>query len=43
MGHDGMLYSLPSRERSPTASSMVNAHCADAMVYSNCDKITPAC
>ena len=43
MGHDGMLYSLPSRELSAdSVEYMVNAHCADAMVcISNCDKITP--
>ena len=43
MGHDGMLYSLPSRELiSDSVEYMVNAHCADAMVcISNCDKITP--
>lgn len=43
MGHDGMLYSLPSREViSDSVEYMVNAHCADAMVcISNCDKITP--
>ncbi|VAW77459.1 Dihydroxy-acid dehydratase [hydrothermal vent metagenome] len=43
MGHDGMLYSLPSREViSDAVEYMVNAHCADAMVcISNCDKITP--
>ncbi len=43
MGHDGMLYSLPSRELIADACEyMVNAHCADAMVcISNCDKITP--
>jgi len=43
MGHDGMLYSLPSRELIADAIEyMVNAHCADAMVcISNCDKITP--
>jgi dihydroxy-acid dehydratase len=43
MGHDGMLYSLPSREVITDAVEyMVNAHCADAMVcISNCDKITP--
>ena len=43
MGHDGMLYSLPSREViADSAEYMVNAHCADAMVcISNCDKITP--
>ncbi len=43
MGHDGMLYSLPSREIiADSVEYMVNAHCADAMVcISNCDKITP--
>jgi dihydroxy-acid dehydratase len=43
MGHDGMLYSLPSRELiADSVEYMVNAHCADAMVcISNCDKITP--
>jgi dihydroxy-acid dehydratase len=43
MGHDGMLYSLPSREIIADAVEyMVNAHCADAIVcISNCDKITP--
>jgi dihydroxy-acid dehydratase len=43
MGHDGMLYSLPSRDIiSDSVEYMVNAHCADAMVcISNCDKITP--
>ena len=43
MGHDGMLYSLPSRELIADAVEyMVNAHCADALVcISNCDKITP--
>ena len=43
MGHDGMLYSLPSREViSDAVEYMVNAHCADALVcISNCDKITP--
>jgi dihydroxy-acid dehydratase len=43
MGHDGMLYSLPSRELiADSIEYMVNAHCADAMVcISNCDKITP--
>src|SRR4029079_11692636 len=41
MGHDGMLYSLPSRELiADSVEYMVNAHCADAMVcISNCDKI----
>ncbi len=43
MGHDGMLYSLPSREIiSDSVEYMVNAHCADALIcISNCDKITP--
>ncbi|MGK9235988.1 dihydroxy-acid dehydratase [Inquilinus limosus] len=43
MGHDGMLYSLPSREIiADSVEYMVNAHCADGMVcISNCDKITP--
>ncbi len=43
MGHDGMLYSLPSRDLiANSVEYMVNAHCADAMVcISNCDKITP--
>src|SRR6202790_2453408 len=43
MGHNGMLYSLPSRELiADSVEYMVNAHCADAMVcISNCDKITP--
>ncbi|MBS0234686.1 MAG: dihydroxy-acid dehydratase [Proteobacteria bacterium] len=43
MGHDGMLYSLPSRELiADSVEYMVNAHCADGMVcISNCDKITP--
>jgi dihydroxy-acid dehydratase len=43
MGHDGMLYSLPSRDIiSDSVEYMVNAHCADALVcISNCDKITP--
>jgi dihydroxy-acid dehydratase len=43
MGHDGMLYSLPSREIiADSIEYMVNGHCADAMVcISNCDKITP--
>ena len=43
MGHDGMLYSLPSREIiADSVEYMVNAHTADAMVcISNCDKITP--
>ena len=45
MGHDGMLYSLPSRDIiADSVEYMVNAHCADAMVcISNCDKITPEC
>jgi len=43
MGHDGMLYSLPSREIiADSVEYMVNAHKADAMIcISNCDKITP--
>lgn len=43
MGHDGMLYSLPSRDIiADSVEYMVNAHCADAMIcISNCDKITP--
>jgi dihydroxy-acid dehydratase len=43
MGHDGMLYSLPSRDLiADSVEYMVGAHCADAMVcISNCDKITP--
>ena len=43
MGHDGMLYSLPSRDIiADSVEYMINAHCADAMVcISNCDKITP--
>ncbi|MDA7568687.1 dihydroxy-acid dehydratase [Pseudemcibacter sp.] len=43
MGHDGMLYSLPSREViADSIEYMANAHCADALVcISNCDKITP--
>ncbi len=43
MGHDGMLYSLPSRELiADSVEYMCNAHCADAMIcISNCDKITP--
>jgi dihydroxy-acid dehydratase len=43
MGHDGMLYSLPSRDIiADSVEYMVNAHTADAMVcISNCDKITP--
>ena len=42
-GHDGMLYSLPSRDLiADSVEYMVNAHCADALVcISNCDKITP--
>ncbi len=42
-GHDGMLYSLPSRDLiADSIEYMVNAHCADALVcISNCDKITP--
>ncbi|WP_020681320.1 dihydroxy-acid dehydratase [Marinobacterium rhizophilum] len=42
-GHDGMLYSLPSREIiADSVEYMVNAHCADALIcISNCDKITP--
>lgn len=45
MGHDGMLYSLPSRDLiADSVEYMVQAHCADALVcISNCDKITPAC
>lgn len=45
MGHDGMLYSLPSRELiADSVEYMVNAHCADALVcISNCDKITQVC
>jgi dihydroxy-acid dehydratase len=44
MGHDGMLYSLPSREIiADSVEYMMNAHMADAMIcISNCDKITPA-
>lgn len=44
MGHNGMLYSLPSREIiADSIEYMINAHCADAMIcISNCDKITPA-
>ncbi|WP_346692521.1 dihydroxy-acid dehydratase [Coprobacter fastidiosus] len=44
MGHDGMLYSLPSRDLiADSVEYMVNAHKADAMVcISNCDKITPS-
>jgi len=43
MGHEGMLYSLPSRDLiADSIEYMVNAHCVDAMVcLSNCDKITP--
>ena len=43
IGHDGMLYSLPSRDIiADSVEYMVNAHCADAIVcISNCDKITP--
>jgi dihydroxy-acid dehydratase len=43
MGHDGMLYSLPSRDMiADSVEYMANAHCADALVcISNCDKITP--
>ncbi len=43
MGHDGMLYSLPSRDLiADSIEYMVNAHCADALIcISNCDKITP--
>ena len=43
MGHEGMLYSLPSRELiANSVEYMVKAHCADAMVcISNCDKVTP--
>ena len=43
MGHDGMLYSLPSRDLiADSVEYMVQAHCADALVcISNCDKITP--
>ncbi|MEW8431473.1 MAG: dihydroxy-acid dehydratase, partial [gamma proteobacterium symbiont of Ctena orbiculata] len=43
MGHEGMLYSLPSRDIiADSIEYMVNAHCADALVcISNCDKITP--
>ena len=43
MGHDGMLYSLPSRDIiADSVEYMINAHKADAMVcISNCDKITP--
>ena len=43
MGHEGMLYSLPSRDLiADSVEYMVNGHCADALVcISNCDKITP--
>ncbi len=43
MGHDGMLYSLPSRDLiADSIEYVVNAHCADALIcISNCDKITP--
>ena len=43
MGHEGMLYSLPSRELiADSVEYMCNAHCADALIcISNCDKITP--
>src|ERR1700761_7044121 len=43
MGHDGMLYSLPSREIiADSVEYMANAHCADALIcISNCDKIPP--
>ena len=43
MGHEGMLYSLPSREViADSVEYMCNAHCADAMIcISNCDKVTP--
>ncbi|MCB5175128.1 dihydroxy-acid dehydratase [Microvirga lenta] len=43
MGHDGMLYSLPSREIiADSVEYMANAHCVDGLVcISNCDKITP--
>ena len=43
MGHDGMLYSLPSRDLiADSIEYMVQAHCADALIcISNCDKITP--
>lgn len=43
MGHDGMLYSLPSRDLiADSVEYMVQAHCVDAMVcISNCDKVTP--
>ncbi len=45
MGHDGMLYSLPSRDLiADSIEYMVQAHCADALVcVSNCDKITRGC
>ena len=44
MGHDGMLYSLPSRDIiADSVEYMVNAHKADAMIcISNCDKVTPS-
>ncbi|QJC31630.1 dihydroxy-acid dehydratase [Enterobacteriaceae endosymbiont of Donacia tomentosa] len=43
MGHDGMLYSLPSRDLiADSVEYVINAHCVDAMIcVSNCDKITP--
>ncbi|QJC30379.1 dihydroxy-acid dehydratase [Enterobacteriaceae endosymbiont of Neohaemonia nigricornis] len=43
MGHNGMLYSLPSRELiADSVEYVINAHCVDAMIcISNCDKITP--
>jgi dihydroxy-acid dehydratase len=43
MGHDGMLYSLPSRELiADSVEYVINAHCVDSMIcISNCDKITP--
>ena len=43
MGHDGMLYSLPSREIiADSIEYMANGHCVDAIIcISNCDKITP--
>ncbi|WP_422667467.1 dihydroxy-acid dehydratase [Buchnera aphidicola] len=43
MGHEGMLYSLPSRELiADSIEYVINAHCVDAMIcISNCDKITP--
>ncbi|QJC37716.1 dihydroxy-acid dehydratase [Enterobacteriaceae endosymbiont of Donacia bicoloricornis] len=43
MGHNGMLYSLPSRELiADSIEYVINAHCADSMIcISNCDKITP--